>query len=66
MFIEGKMIPRDYDKAEKIALKKIGEKSDNYSLMIGKIERKKKNFAKAKELYERLIQKNNSSAIYEY
>lgn len=66
MLIEGKMIPKDYGKAEKIAIKKIGEKSDNYYLMIGKIERKKKNFAKAKKCFERLIQKNNSSAIYEY
>lgn len=66
MLIKGRIIPQNLEKAMKIAQKYFTKEEAAYSLIIGKIEKKKKNYEKAKICFEKSINEGNDESMYQY
>ena len=66
LLIDGKIIPRDLEKAKMYLTERLKEKNSNIKLLYGKILLHEKNFSEAKIYIKKSVRKGNAKAIYEY
>ena len=66
MFIKGKIIPQDLDKARKIADKKLRNHESEYLMILGKISRKKNKYEDSIKYFLKSIEGSNSESMYSY
>ena len=66
MLIKGKIIPQNLNKAMKIAKKKLANQVEIFSMVVGKIEKKKGNYKEAIKNFEKSIQTENDESMYKY
>ncbi|KAK8897592.1 hypothetical protein M9Y10_015551 [Tritrichomonas musculus] len=66
MFIKGKIIPQDFDKAKKIADKKLIKHESEYSMILGKISKKKNKYEESIKYFLKSIEGGNAESMYEY
>lgn len=66
MFIEGKFVPQNIEKATEIIKEIPDRKHPEYYLLLGKIEEKNLNYYKAKIYYKKAIKLQNNEAMFCY
>ena len=65
LLIEGKVVPRDLDKAKKYLEKYAESKNTNIDVLLGIIQLKEKNYEEALNLFKKASQDGNSEAMFE-
>ena len=67
MFIDGEIVPNNYEEARKIISEVDSFEEDGHCLyLLGRIEKKKKNYSKAKEFFQQSSQHGNADAMFKY
>ncbi|KAK8837065.1 hypothetical protein M9Y10_037114 [Tritrichomonas musculus] len=66
MLIKGNLIPQDLNKAMKVTQKMLANNESYCSFLIGRINKKKKNYHEAISHFEKSIKAGNDHSMYEY
>ena len=66
LLINGKLIPRNIEKAKELLLEKINTNDSNVMLLYGKVLLHEKEFNEAKKMIKRSVVKENIEAMFEY